>query len=289
MFDKVGILKLVNNEQIAQMVRESNLELFVFVEVLSEILDDVFLRFDNKLYPLLPIDMEEASSETKRRVLAMCLLIKAMNTIESMVILAEKGLESDCRVLCRSIFETIIRLRAICQFEDYYLEYVGYDLHEGKMFLKSIKRHEEFFLEVSPPEVSSYTSENAQELGQNIEKKIEEGKLPQGKTNIIAERLGLRKDYDFVYGHLSIDAHATPKSLLRYMEREDDILTNINVKSPELDKLGIVVFTGLMYFLEGLKECIDLFDCGRIESFDNYFQKFILYYRGQKDNSGNSE
>lgn len=284
MFGKTGILKIVDNEFIYKEVHKNSAEFFRFIEELPNVIEDLFITTFRDIESRMPINWQTDPPQSQRQVLAILLLVKALNTIESMVILMEKGLESDLRVLCRSLFETVIRLRAMCQDPEYHKEYIGYDLHERMMFFRVIDRHEDFFIQTHSRDIA-YSSGDAIAKVDSIKKNITENKLAnKGKTVDIAKKVDMEKEYDFVYRHFSIDAHATPKSLERLFQRDEGVITQINAKSANFDKMEIIMCTGLTYLLRAMEDLCNLLGQEN-QTFIHYSQRFMNYFKCKSDST----
>jgi hypothetical protein len=195
-FDKYGFLG-AQAEEISRNKRREEKELFDFVDSL------------NKFAQLLKYDFNIHNEDPQELIIG-ALFIKAHQSFESVVILAERGLVADSKSILRVLLEAVFYLKAVCEDRNFTFDYIkGDDVERFKILNRVFKDNSNVFSD----ELKAYASkERIEELRPQIWKR-DESPLEIYK---VAKRAGMDDFYQLVYGTLSADIHTSVGSLEKY-------------------------------------------------------------------------
>lgn len=139
----------------------------------------------------------DAHSGDMEEVLVATLYLRSMTTFQSVVLLAERGLTAQGKMLARCMFDSIFPLCAISNDRDhkYFVDYIEADLISRKNFTKKYRK------------LTTAKEEHLRELNaleSELKKEIENGKVKELKTLDWAKRAGLEDWYHSAYSTLSV-------------------------------------------------------------------------------------
>lgn len=151
-----------------------------------------------------------ANSNDGQALLVVCAFIKELNSFQSLIVLAQKGLVIEAQVMLRVILETLIILKLLVEDEQFYREYILTDQIYRKRLLEAAVRNRHSLFDATRELAASGTLERL-----NLE--INELSIKKDTTEKLAERAGLSYCYDSVYRIESGSLHASPRALEQYV------------------------------------------------------------------------
>jgi hypothetical protein len=141
-----------------------------------------------------------------RHLLVGALLPRLLTGFQGVVLMAERGMDSECRLMARKVLEVCFRIVAIAASEENALTYVRSDETNRRKLLNKIKALK----------TVSHTSEQAVlivSLHAEVTTAIANQNIHEIGTQWFAERAGLMDFYNTAYALLSESAHANVRDL----------------------------------------------------------------------------
>lgn len=174
------------------------------------------------------------------------LAIRATTSFQGTVLLLERGLPSEAKILARSLLETLFRAVAISKDPKHAERYVLEDqLFRRKMFNKSKL--------LSPHLRMKFESEQSAKLAIEIKTDIEERELSEKTTQWWAGEAGLSDFYNTAYALFSLSVHAASRDLeahLRLDENDRIVAMQVGPSSSDLPLITISACESLILTLE---------------------------------------
>lgn len=162
------------------------------------------------------------------------LLVRQASAFQGVLILLEKGLETQAQILLRNLAEMLFITGAIRKDESFFNQYV---LAEDVSRLKSLEA-----LAMDKQSRGEEIDEETKKLIETLRKKIGKEKTSTFTTERIARIAGFSSYYDTLYRFTSMAVHASPRELNTVFE---------------LDSRGIVVSMKYGPVVEDLDVCLD--------------------------------
>ena len=199
-------------------IRQTHERYFLFVERLNELAHHAL--FSAKV---VRSDM--------RQLLLATLLQRALTAFQATVILAQRGMPSEVRVVLRTLLEAMFRIAAIANDEDVAHDYVQAHEHHRLNFVKKLKR--------LPKALRPQVDETALESLRVALAKSVNG-LPETAltTKWFAEKAELENFYNTAYALLSEDVHinvGTLESALNIDEQEELVSFSYGPSDEEIE------------------------------------------------------
>ena len=216
-------------------------------------------RFAQKL--MFMIDVHTDSQE----LLLSLFYLRALSTYQSIIILAERGLISESRVLCRNLIEIMFALVACAKHKDISEMYI---LNNVKDSLKSLNKFK------SSKKLMDLLSSKINFSGREKELKeqIDEKNIKQLSTEELSKKAELHDHYLTVYNNLSQTAHVK----IRDLEQHLDLPSTKFKWGPKVEGIDFVLLTTISELIIIIKTVIDFFS--NQEMFEaNEFEKKCAY------------
>jgi hypothetical protein len=191
-------------------------------------------------------------SEDLQELLVALLFIRSLAAHQTSVLLIERGLVAEARIILRNLIEILFKLRAVSLDRDVARAYVYEDEIFRKKFINKFKL-------LSEDVKQAQGNPQLQELLQTIKKNIETKDITERQTQWYAQKAGLSDYYNTVYSIFSASVHVNVRELQELLVVDDkgkitDILYGPEIATG-LDKL---LLTG------GETQCFILQDVSRI-------------------------
>lgn len=145
-----------------------------------------------------------------QEVMSVAAFMKTINTYQSLIILANKGLVHESQVMLRVLLEVVITLKLLCEDEEFMREYIQTDLLYRKKLLQAAKDN--------PHSLFDSTKELIREgMLERVADEVKEKSVRRIGIEEMARRAKMSEFYDSMYRITSSACHSTPRSLEQYV------------------------------------------------------------------------
>lgn len=194
----------------------------------------------------------EAHKENKQEVLVSTLYIRTLNNFQASVLLAERGMMPQCRVLVRAMIEALFSLCAIARSEKYADDFILEDQKNRLRFLNKLRQ-----LHGGVPPDSN--KEEVESLEQQLKEEIGAGGIKEKSTEQWSKDAGMHDWYLTAYSVLSTSVHSKVKDLERYLALNDkDEIAEFRW-GPEDHNIEEILMTSVQGMLTALNYARSLF------------------------------
>lgn len=225
---------------IVQHVRAAHAEIFSFCDRLNELAHRSLFS-------------AKVDRHNIRELVLSTLIHKAMTAYQAVVIVAERGLPSEARVLLRTLLEVTFRAGAIAKNPDAARQYVSEDVVRRSKLIRRFKR-------LSP---DLQGSANAAELDQVLEvltARIRAERITERSTLWYAEQAGMEDFYRSAYSLLSEAVHVSIGQLESslHLDEKGDLLGL--TYGPSDEEIDVNLLTGAEALLFALRATYSVVD-----------------------------
>lgn len=154
-------------------------------------------------------------SEEVQELLVSLFFVRALAAHQTSILLIERGLAAEARIILRNQLEILFKLRAVSIDRDVAVAYV----HEDEVFRK---RFINKFKALSPDVQKAQGNPRLDELLAEIKKNIEEKDIQERQTQWYAHKAGLMDFYNTAYSLFSGTVHANVRDLEALLETDQN-------------------------------------------------------------------
>jgi hypothetical protein len=172
-------------------------------------------------------------------LMASALYARAMSNFQGIIIMSERGMINEAKILTRCFLECMFKLVAIEKDNNFAKTIILEDLFQRRDYLKAYKRTKEIGIASE-----NYLSlEEIEHLIQDLEKMIKSNGVKKITKRDIAVKAELESIYDTAYKILSSTVHIAPRDLGQYLNNNET--ENIQEISwgPDIEGIDIILFT----------------------------------------------
>lgn len=226
--------------RIVAHVQEAHKVHFDFVHRLSELAHEAL--FDAKV-----------TKTDLQQLLLASLQHKALTSFQAVVLLGERGLPSETRVVLRTLLEVTFRIVAIAKDKNVGRAYVLEDELHRKKFINKYKM-------LSDEIRNKVTEEVLSDLKSTIEQNIKDKDIKELKTQWFAQRADMMDFYNTAYAVLSDSVHVNVRNLesaLQLDESGDIVRLNYGPNDEDLDTHLLTASEALLISLHAVYSVID--------------------------------
>jgi hypothetical protein len=208
------------------------------------------------------------------------LYIKIIQSFESVIILSQRGLETDSKAILRVMLEAVFYLKSIYLDPDFVYDYImGDEIERYRILFKVSKDNENIFSE----ELKEYVKkENPRKLKQKKEK---DNSL---EIYNVAKKAKMYDFYQLVYGTLSSDIHTPIRSLEKYYGIDENGNVSHLICVPIFTDLTAVILTACSILLVAL-DCLSMFFKLNYESKISNYNENLKHFDCKKDKKTKGE
>ncbi|MDI6906433.1 MAG: DUF5677 domain-containing protein [Thermoanaerobacterales bacterium] len=187
-----------------------------------------------------------------QRIVSTILFLRILNSFAAVVRLAEVGQCTDAKVVLRSIFEALFRLRNCTKDACFVYEYFESDQKELLKTLNIIREDKRGTFS----KLKGYATD---ELYEAVKENVKAKGIKKPSCEQLAVKAGLETYYDWCYRVLSRDAHAAPGALNDYLQVDaNGTITGIDW-GPQMKQIPLVMTTAATTLLIALDSVLQLF------------------------------
>jgi hypothetical protein len=221
----------------------------------------------------------DAHSREAQEILTATLYMRIKSSFQGVVILAERGMIPQAKMILRSILEAMFTLCALSknvELCDFYIQ------ADQKKRLKQLYKLR--MLKSGLPSASKETE--LQSLEQELKKDIEEKGIKLLNVEQWAKEAGLHDIYLSVYTVLCDPVHTNVRDLERYLVLDENNEIKEFNWGPDTDYLEIVLSANIEFMLVALKATCDLFAIDKEKTINNLHDKLkvLINDRRKSDN-----
>jgi hypothetical protein len=238
--------------EIKKLITDHNKKLFKLGDAANKIAHTI--RFRIEVYP-----------ENLQQVLCSCLLIRIMDSYQSIDILCSIGQTVDAGVLLRTLLESVYALKFISEEYESAKEYLKTNLLKRRTLLNIISSDKKgIFESIKRPDLPK--------LKEEIDKIIDAENIKKLSVEKMAKSVGLEESYQLVYRALSDEVHILPRTLEKYLVMDDDgniIGLDGTPKSNQVEGILTMATLYLLVAVDVIKDFFEIDDKGMVEKIYN--------------------
>lgn len=199
-----------------------------------------------------------ASSMTDKQIVALCYFLKIQNTIRSIMILLDCELVFDARILTRTLFETMIYLRALAKDEPQFSERYLKDWVErrGKHY-RDLRSRAEGIVDEAEKKAQLKLLEKGRAITRNMADTIPPEILKERfglKVGELSKKFGFGEQYLLFYQNLHDVVHSLPPAVVPHYKKGVGFTSY-----PAGYDSDLAALVALWFFLFSIEDIIDTF------------------------------
>ena len=220
----------------------------------------------------------EPHSKHLQELLIASLFLRALSGYQATILLAERGMVSESRVMARTMLETVFLLSAIQKEPQLANDYAREDQHNRLKLLNKFKALHGGNLpaDISPNEIVELENELKQDPGRNQSK--------VRSTEEWAIKAGLHDWYLSAYAMLSMSVHTKARDVEDYMIRDTKEEVRGFQWGPSIFGIQEVVMTAIEAMLIALSAAAIVFEKNKTEPINrlhNRLQNLVAVFVGE--------
>lgn len=255
-FNESGFLG-VQAFEIESDVYQNNKKLFKFAFEVNSFMNQNMYKLD-------------VDSNNIQELTVACLFIRIMNSYQSTLLLARKGLVSDAKAMLRILIETLLLQKACAEDKQFAVEYIKSSEARRLKLMNIIKNDENKVFK-------DFIEPNSAEEMARLKEYVELEKIPdEYKAFELAKKTNLTSIYDYAYRSLSNEVHISPNTLEKYI-----VINNYGEIEglsciPLLDDVPLIIKTLIVIGLITLDNISKLFNLCIDEELTEYEKRFDI-------------
>lgn len=202
----------------------------------------------------------DAHSHHGQEVTIASLYLRSLSTFQGVVLLSERSMIPQARILARALLETVFTLCAICKKSELVNVFINEDKKKRLKFLRKFRKFHggKFPDDAKPDEI--------EKLEKDLQADVERGKIEIRKTEEWASDAGLTELYLTAYALLSDSVHTKVNDLERHIATNEKGEIVEFKWGPDDSELDDVLPLGLETMIIALQSTIDFFRSQRDEA-----------------------
>lgn len=218
--------------------------------------------FAEKLKSEIVVQRQETPEE-KQKVIAAIALVRLLEIIQSVAILAAHGVREDLHSMFRVFLDAYFVLVNCCTSADFIPVYFRTDLPERLKLLNAAAKHQTDLFKL----VNEYATA---EVKGELDLKIKAEKIDAFNSYLFAQSVGCDHIYDSMYRLAGASVHTTPRCLEHYVEADAEGNITTVMHRPDPDTTDRVVFDISWFFIKALRGILALFELHRSRELDDF-------------------
>lgn len=193
-----------------------------------------------------------------KELIVSSLYVRAMSNFQGSIIMAERGMINESKVLLRCLLECMFAIVAIEKDSKIINQFILEDLLQRKDYLKAYKRNKGRSI---PPADNAPSLKEIDDLLQDIEKKIKASGVKKWQKRELARKAGLVIMYDTTYKLLSGSIHVNARDLEQYLEISEAGEVKRILWGPDVKQIDFLLFTAaesMLFVLIAISRLFDL-------------------------------
>ncbi len=196
---------------------------------------------------------------------SIALFFRLLSLFEGCLILAQRCMVNETKVLLRTLMENLFILQAIFKDEDMAERYYEYHFFEKLQNLRLIKRY---------GQASLYQGLDLDKRIQELDDIVKEKGIKKLTVAFWADKAGLNEFYATAYPVLSWTAHSNVIDIAQYISGKSDEEIEEVSWQPQLEGIDRLLLTAMECVVIGVRSVNELFGLGVAEEIEKFSQKY---------------
>ena len=240
-------------EQIKKSLRELPIDSAALAAVVTSTIE-----FANKLARDLPVYWPHETPQERQKVIALALLIRLVEIVESILILSAFGVRQELKTLFRVFLDAYFLIANVCSDPEFVAIYFRTDEPERLKLLNVAARQDHELFSA----VREYASD---EIRENLDKQIKDEQIQAFNSHLFANNVACGHIYDSMYRLSSPSVHSGPRCLAEYInaDQEGNVLSIRHTGDEETT--GSVLYDTEVFLLQALTGVCELFGLPHVD------------------------
>jgi len=196
-------------------------------------------------------------------IIVSSLYVRAMSNFQGIVIMAERGMINEAKVLLRCLLECMFAIVAIDKDKNIVKQFVLEDLLQRRDYLKAYKRNRDKGIAQSG---GAPSKEKIDKLLKEINNQIKINSVKKMTTRDLAEKAGFITTYDSAYKLLSGTIHVNTRDLEQYLKINEIGEIKKILWGPDTKEIDFILFNAAESMIFVLNAISRLFSIKYAES-----------------------
>jgi len=241
-------------------------------EIRSKYSDFFELAIDmNEMCQKVMFDLDVHNRNSQEIIIA-SLYIRCLSTFQGLVLLAERGMMAQARILARSLMEALFTLCALSKKSQLFDVFIKEDKRNRLTYLR---KYREFHGGKLPENVSQ---EEIEELEKELETEIKENGIQKRRTEQWADDAGMKSWYLTAYPVLSDSVHTKVRDLEEHLWIDEKGEVSELLWGPDNRGIDKIIMTGIEAMHYALGSTLIFFRLqrdGEMKELRSRFEKLI--------------
>lgn len=218
------------------------------------------VRFANEIALNLPVYAPSETPKDKQNVIALALLIRLIDIVESIMILSAYGVRQEMKTLFRVFLDAYFLIANVCSDPEFVGVYFRADMPERLKMLKAGTKNDHPLFD----ELKHYATD---EFCATLDQKIKEEKIQAFNSYTYADKVGCVHIYDSYFRLMSPSVHTGPRCLVDYVEADKERNITKIMHMGNMEVSHNMLYNTVSFLLKALNGICELFeqsDTGKI-------------------------
>jgi hypothetical protein len=196
--------------------------------------------------------VRQETPEEKQQVIALLMLVRLLEIVESTFILAAHGVRQELHSLFRIFLDAYFLLANVCSDAGFVPVYFRTDEKTRLTLMNSAAKYNDELFELLNDCATA-------ELKSELEEKIRQERIEALKSFAFAQRAGCEQLYDSMYRLYSASIHTSPRCLAEYAEVDADGNVRVVVHSGDVETIHRILYDTQYFFVKALRGVCEVF------------------------------
>ena len=179
----------------------------------------------------------DVHSKEVQEILLCLLFIKSLSSFQGSILLIERGMLTEARVILRTLLEILYRIGAISKNKEIAVAYVQADERNRRKFLNKFKL-------LSDSVKEAHGNPELDDLLNTLNQNIDEKDIKELQTQWFAHKAGLDDNYNTAYSLFSSSVHANVRDLEELVIADDEGNIKEILSGPDVTGIPVLLLTG---------------------------------------------
>jgi hypothetical protein len=202
-----------------------------------------------------------------QEILSASLYLRILETFESILILAERGLVTQVKMLLRCMIESVCLLSSVVKDYEFTVKYINHDEYFQRLRILNILK------ETNPSPIKEI--EKKIEL---LKSEIKQKGIKKIRSEDVLDFSGLKQCYNSAFFVFSESSHSNSRDMEGYLRVEDELIKEF-IFRPNIERMDAVIYTaidGLMIALDRINNLFSLNIYEDLKTFDEKMKKLEI-------------
>lgn len=210
------------------------------------------VRFANDFATKLNAYAPHETPEEKQRVVALIILVRLLEIVESMVILAAYGVRQELQTLFRVFLDAYFLLANVCSDPAFVPVYFRTDERERLKLLNAATQH-------GHPLFAALNDYNTEVVRTELGQRIKDEGIQAFRSELFAKNVDCAHVYDSIYRLSSASVHSAPRCLEDYVDADAEGNINRIFHKGDVETTHRVLYDTVSFLLKALSGVCEAF------------------------------